>query len=101
MIRKQKIVVREREVERKLVREVKAAGGMAIKLTSPSVDGLPDRLVLLHGGKIGFVELKAPGKKPRVLQVKRMKDLQALGFKVFVVDDKSQIGGVIDAIRAT
>lgn len=101
MIRKQKIIVREREVERKLVREVKAAGGMAIKLTSPSVDGLPDRLVLLHGGKIGFVELKAPGKKPRVLQVKRMKDLQALGFKVFVVDDKSQIGGVIDAIRAT
>lgn len=101
MIRKQKIVVREREVERKLVREVKDAGGMAIKLTSPSVDGLPDRLVLLHGGKIGFVELKAPGKKPRVLQVKRMKDLQALGFKVFVVDEKSQIGGVIDAIRAT
>lgn len=101
MIRKQKIIVREREVERKLVRDVKAAGGMAIKLTSPSVDGLPDRLVLLNGGKIGFVELKAPRKKPRVLQVKRMKDLQALGFKVFVVDDRSQIGGVIDAIRAT
>ena len=45
------------------------------------------------------MELKAPGKKPRVLQVKRMKDLQALGFKVFVVDDKSQIGGVVDAIK--
>ena len=101
MIRKQKIVIREREVERKLVRDVKAVGGMAIKLTSPSVDGLPDRLVLLNGGKIGFVELKAPGKKPRVLQVKRMTDLQALGFKVFVVDEKSQIGGVIDEIRAT
>lgn len=93
--------LREKETERKLVRDVKAAGGMAIKLTSPSVDGLPDRLVLLNGGKIGFVELKVPGKKPRVLQVKRMKDLQALGFKVFVVDEKSQIGGVIDAIRAT
>lgn len=101
MIRKQKIIVREREVERKLVRDVKAMGGFCLKLTSPSVDGLPDRLVLLHGGKIGFVELKAPGKKPRVLQVKRMKDLQDLGFKVFVVDEKSQIGGVIDAIRAT
>lgn len=45
--------------------------------------------------------LKHQVKKPRVLQVKRMKDLQALGFKVFVVDDRSQIGGVIDAIRAT
>lgn len=94
-------MVRERDVEQKLVREVKAMGGLCLKLTSPSVDGLPDRLVLLHGGKIGFVELKAPGKKPRVLQVKRMKDLQDLGFKVFVVDDKSQIGGVIDAIQAT
>lgn len=101
MIRKQKIIVREREVERKLVCEVKAMGGLCLKLTSPSIDGLPDRLVLLNGGKIGFVELKAPGKKPRVLQVKRMKDLQALGFKVFVVDEKSQIGGVVDAIRAT
>lgn len=93
--------LREKETERKLVREVKAMGGLCLKLTSPSADGLPDRLVLLNGGKIGFVELKAPGKKPRVLQVKRMKNLQALGFKVFVVDDKSQIGGVIDAIRAT
>lgn len=101
MIRKQKIIVREREVERKLVCEVKAMGGLCLKLTSPSVDGLPDRLVLLNGGKIGFVELKAPGKKPRVLQVKRMKDLRSLGFKVFVVDEKIQIGGVIDAIRAT
>lgn len=101
MIRKQQIIVRERDVERKLVREVKAMGGLCLKLTSPSVDGLPDRLVLLNSGKIGFVELKAPGKKPRVLQVKRMKDLQALGFKVFVVDETSQIGGVIDAIRAT
>lgn len=101
MIRKQQIIVRERDVERKLVREVKAIGGLCLKLTSPSVDGLPDRLVLLNSGKIGFVEIKAPGKKPRVLQVKRMKDLQALGFKVFVVDETSQIGGVIDAIRAT
>ena len=65
------------------------------------LDGLPDRLVLLNGGKIGFVEFKAPGKKPRVLQVKRMKELQSLSFKVFVVDEKCQIGGVIDVIRAT
>ena len=93
--------LREKETERKLVRDVKAVGGLCLKLTSPSVDGLPDRLGLLNSGKIGFVELKAPGKKPRVLQVKRMKDLQDLGFKVFVVDEKSQIGGVIDAIRAT
>ncbi|WP_268872459.1 VRR-NUC domain-containing protein [Megasphaera hutchinsoni] len=74
---------------------------MAVKLVSPSVDGLPDRLILLPGGKAGFVELKAKGKKPRALQVKRMNDLRALGFTVFVVDDKERIGGVLHAIQTT
>lgn len=93
--------LREKETEKKLVHDVKATGGMAIKLASPSYDGLPDRLVLLPLGKCGFVELKAPDKKPRPLQVKRMKDLENLGFKCFVVDSKEQIGAVIDEIHAT
>lgn len=93
--------LREKETERKLVGEVKAKRGFAIKLTSPSLNGLPDRLVLLPDGKIGFVELKALGRKPRPLQIKRMKDLEALGFRCFVVDSKEQIGGVLDAIQAT
>ena len=94
-------VLREKETERKLVCAVKSMGGMAVKLVSPSVDGLPDRLILLPGGKAGFVELKAKGKKPRALQVKRMNDLRALGFTVFVVDDKERIGGVLHAIQTT
>lgn len=94
-------VLREKETERKLVCAVKSMGGMALKLVSPSVDGLPDRLILLPGGKAGFVELKAKGKKPRALQVKRMNDLRALGFTVFVVDDKERIGGVLHAIQTT
>lgn len=62
------------------------------------MDGLPDRMVFLSDGKFAFVELKAKGKKPRPLQLKRMADFKNLGFRSFVIDDKEQIGGVIDEI---
>ena len=62
---------------------------------------MPDRLVLFPDGLVGFVEVKAPGKKPRPLQTARHKLLMNLGFKVFVLDDMEQIGGIIDEIRAT
>lgn len=46
-------------------------GGLAPKFTSPGFDGVPDRLILLPGGKVAFIELKAPGKTLRPLQVRR------------------------------
>ena len=50
---------------------------------------------------MAFVEVKAPGEKPRPLQLARHRLLRQLGFKVYVLDDESQIGGMIDEIRAT
>ncbi len=88
----------EKEIERKLVQAVKAWGGIAPKLSSPGFAGLPDRMVLLPGGKIGFVEVKAPGRKPRELQLSRHKLLRRLGFKVYVLDDISQIPQIIQEI---
>ena len=93
--------MREKGIEQKLVAEAKAAGGIAVKFVSPGLDGMPDRLVLLPGGKIGFVEVKAPGKVPRPLQVARHRLLKRLGFQVFVLDDPAQIGGILDAIQTT
>lgn len=93
--------LRESDIEEYLVRKVKEKGGLAIKFVSPSLTGIPDRLLLLPGGKFAFVELKAKGKKPRPLQIKRMGDFKKLGFKCFVIDDKEMIGGVIDEIRST
>nr|DAF09657.1 MAG TPA: Nuclease [Caudoviricetes sp.] len=93
--------MREKTIEQRLVKTVKNSGGIAPKLVSPGFDGMPDRLVLLPGGKIGFVEVKAPGKEPRPLQVARHKLLRRLGFKVFVLDDPEQIGGILDEIRTT
>ena len=88
----------EKEIEQKLVQAVKAWGGIAPKLSSHGFAGLPDRMVLLPGGKIGFVEVKAPGRKPRELQLSRHKLLRRLGFKVYVLDDISQIPQIIQEI---
>ena len=93
--------MQEKEVEQKLVKAVKAANGICMKFTSPGTDGVPDRLVLLPGRKIAFVELKAPGKKLRPLQIRRMKQLVALGFPCFVLDDTEKIGGMLDEIQSS
>ena len=91
----------EKTIEQKLVNAVKAVGGIAPKLTSPGFDGMPDRLVLLPNGKVGFVELKAPGKKPRPIQLSRIKLLRRLGFKAYILDDEKEIGGIINDILST
>lgn len=89
----------EREIERKLVARTKAMGGIAPKFTSPGFDGMPDRLILLPGGRMAFVELKAPGKKPRPLQEARHRLLRRLGLKVYVIDSMEQIGSVLNEIE--
>lgn len=91
--------MREKAIEQQLAREVKKAGGIAVKFVSPSFAGMPDRLVLLPGGHMGFVEVKAPGRKPRPLQVARHELLKRLGFLVFVLDDKKDIPGLLENIR--
>ena len=85
----------EKQIEKKLVDAVRNAGGMCPKYVSPGMDGMPDRLVLMPGGRLAFVETKAPGKKPRPLQLHRHAQLRALGFDVFVVDKPEQIGEVL------
>lgn len=91
----------EKQIELKLTQEVKNKGGIALKLISPSMAGLPDRLVLLPQGKIAFVELKAPGEKLRPLQVRRKRQLEGLGFLVYCIDDIDRIGGVLSEVQAT
>ena len=54
-------MMRERDIERYLVERVKALGGMCIKFTSPNRRGVPDRIVMLPGGVLHWVELKRPG----------------------------------------
>lgn len=91
-------IKREKVTELKLAREVKLRGGVCPKFTSPGYDGMPDRIVLLPEGRMAFVEVKAYGEKPRPLQLARHRLLRSLGFKVYVLDDPEQIGGILDEI---
>ncbi len=91
--------MREKMIEQKLVRAVKAAGGMAVKFVSPGYDGMPDRLVLFPGGKAAFVEVKATGCTPRPLQSRRHVMLKRLGFLVYVLDDERRIQQILKEIR--
>lgn len=92
--------MREKQIERKLVDAVKAAGGICPKLVCPGTDGMPDRMVLLPPGRIGFVEVKAPGETPRPLQTHRHRQLRALGFPVFVLDDPEKVPWILEEVAA-
>ncbi len=92
--------MREKTIEQKLKIAVRGVGGIAPKFVSPGLDGVPDRLILLPGGHMAFAEVKVPGMRLRPLQVKRKRQLESLGFRVYVIDNPDQIGGVLDAIQA-
>ena len=93
--------MKERQIERKLSLMVKKCGGICLKFVSPGFDGVPDRILLLPEGRMAFVEVKSPGKKPRPLQMARHALLRRLGFRVYVLDDEKQIGGILDEIYAS
>ncbi len=87
--------MKEKELERKLIKAVRQSGGLTLKFVSPGMAGVPDRLLLFPGGRLAFCEVKAPGEKPRPLQAHRMEQLRKLGFRVYVVDSEEKIGAMI------
>lgn len=93
--------MKEKKIEQNLALMVKRRGGICPKFVSPGFDGMPDRIVMFPKGRLAFVEVKAPGKEPRPLQVQRHKLLRTLGFRVYVLDDEKQIGGILDEIQAS
>ena len=91
--------MREKDIEKALVSAVKSFDGVCWKFVSPGISGVPDRIILMPSGRIAFVELKAPGKEMRPLQVRRKRQLEALGFRVYCIDCKEQIMEVLNEIR--
>ena len=85
------LIMLEKKIEQRLRVIAKKAGGLAIKWVSPGFDGVPDRILILPGGRIIFVELKRPGAKPTPIQERVIEKLRGLGADVRVVDS---IGGV-------
>jgi hypothetical protein len=92
--------MKETVIERYLVAQVKKAGGKALKMVPTYDNGIPDRLVLLHGKTI-FVELKAPGEEPRKLQALFLDELRRGGYDARVIDTKKQVDDFIKEIQNT
>ena len=89
----------EKAVEKYLMCEVRKLGGICLKFASMSMTGYPDRLVLLPGGRQAWVELKSHSEQPREIQRVRHAELMRLGQKVYVVDDRSKVGALVDLWR--
>jgi len=81
----------EKKLERKLCAGMKTRGGEALKFSSPSFTGMPDRICLAPTGQIWFVELKSTGKKPSPIQKAVHARLRNLGFQVFVIDSEEKL----------
>ncbi|MEG0370348.1 MAG: VRR-NUC domain-containing protein, partial [Hungatella sp.] len=90
-----------KQIEQAVVRETKKMGGRAVKFVSPGWDGVPDRMIFMPKGKMAFVEVKAPGKKMRPLQLNRKKTLENLGFRVYCIDNMEMFGGILHEIQST
>lgn len=90
----------ERDIEKKLIRPVKDMGGLCLKFETPGFTGVPDRIVLLPGPHIVFVETKQPGKKERARQVYVHGLLRAMGFTVYsTIDSPAKVAAIIDDCR--
>ena len=88
----------EKLIEKTLVAEVHKLGGWALKLLCTYVTGLPDRMVLLPGGLIFFVEVKSTGKKPKAVQKLVHEKLRRLGFTVYVIDSLADLNKLLNSL---
>lgn len=88
---------REAYLEKKITERVKQAGGLCLKWVSPGYTGVPDRIIVLPGGRIVFAEIKRPGRRDgRTPRQRRVADLlSALGAEVIVVDDMEDLDGFL------
>ena len=96
------MAVREREVEGYLRRRVEQAGGRCEKFLPDLDSGMPDRVVMLPGGVLVWVETKKPkGGRVTKLQLEQHRRLRALGQRVEVVWTKEQADELLADVAAT
>lgn len=81
----------EKALERYLVERVKSLGGVCLKYSNPGMVGYPDRICLLPGGRVLWVELKSKGEKPTAIQLIRHSQMSAIGHSVHVCDSRESI----------
>lgn len=88
----------EKTIEKFTIKATADRGGKAVKFSSPAQRGVPDRIILMPGGKVGFLELKGDGGKATKLQLFWIKTLQEMGFKAAVANSKESVTEFLDSL---
>lgn len=87
--------MKESAIERFFRMECKKQGWLCLKWVSPSMAGLPDRMILTNGGRVFFAELKASGKRPCRLQMAVHNMLRRMDFRVYVIDSRETAAKIV------
>ncbi len=89
----------ENRIERRLVAGIKELGGKTFKFVSPGEAGVPDRIVILPGGEVHFVELKSETGSLSALQKRRISRLRELGVTALVLKGGGEVERYLDNCR--
>ena len=84
-------MILEKDIERYLVRRVAERGGVAYKWVSPGRVGVADRIVMLPGGRVWFVELKTVKGRLSPLQKVFAADMARMGMNYLVIKSKEEV----------
>lgn len=88
--------LRERDIESRVVTYAKSRQCLIYKFSSPSHRGVCDRIIIGRGGKVLFLELKAPGETPTPLQMKFLIDVGRQGCSAAWADSVEFAKTLID-----
>lgn len=91
--------MRERTIEGKLVRRVREMGGLCYKFVSPNNPGVPDRLVIMPGGKVIFVELKTESGRLSAMQKWQLDEMGRRGADVRVLKGLDEVLAFAEGLR--
>lgn len=91
--------VSEKSIEKYLIEQAEANGLLCLKYSNPNMVGYPDRLLVLPGGSVVWVELKSKGRKPTKIQQIRIAGLRNRGHYVWVIDNRKSVDSLMEKYR--
>ncbi len=90
--------MKESAIEAKLVRMVRDMGGLCFKFVSPGNPGVPDRLIILPGGRVVFVELKTEVGRLANIQKWQLEEMRRRGADVRVLKGLEQVKAFVEEV---
>ena len=89
----------EKLLEKKLVKGIKERKGFCLKFIPTYANGFPDRIIIMPGNRVYFVELKTTGKHLGPLQVVWCERLLRMGCVWFLIDDEDKLKSFLNYVK--